>query len=345
MRWDIGIDLGTENVRVATLARGAVLSTAAALAFRDGREAPICAGDIARRLIGRTCEGVEVHYPLKDGMLENNFYAERLFRWLYRQADGSTGRRRGGAVITCAPFARPVQREAMLAAAMAAGAADAMLVRSDAACAVGAGLNINAPEAKLLIDLGAGKITATLFTFGRVAAFGYLPYGMNRIDDRIIRIMRGDFGHRISLDAAIEIKHTLGSAMPDKAPKDVIMHATGVNMQKRMPEHFDVETQPVLDACEDVVAEVARMCAMVIDSAPEELSADLNDAGAVLTGGGAAMTELDRRIGQALGIPCRAADAPEDCALKGLMRFMETPDLCPALVQTRDGGPDWGNRP
>ena len=54
------------------------------------------------------------------------------------------------------------------------------------------------------------------------------------------------------------------------------------------------------------------MCAMVIDSAPEELSADLNDAGAVLTGGGAAMTELDRRIGQALGIPCRAADAPED---------------------------------
>ena len=114
--------------------------------------------------------------------------------------------------------------------------------------------------------------------------------------------------------------------MPAKAPRDIIMHATGIGMAQRAPMHFDVETQPVLDACEDVVQEIIRMCAAVVDSAPEELSADLIDAGAVLTGGGAALTELDRRIGQALGIPCRVADAPDTCAIRGLWKIMQAPE-------------------
>ena len=72
MRWDIGIDLGTEYARMAELRRGPVLATASALAFREGRESPICVGDIAERLIGRTCEGVSVHFPLRDGALERD---------------------------------------------------------------------------------------------------------------------------------------------------------------------------------------------------------------------------------------------------------------------------------
>ena len=286
MRWDIGIDLGNENVRVAELKEGPILDVPAALAFREGRMSPICAGEIAKRLIGRTCEGVSVHYPLKDGALENNFYAERLFHWLFTKTDTVKRRRHYGAIIGCQPFARPLQRDALLNAAIEAGAAEAMLVRSDVAAALGAGLDIRNPEASLLVDVGAGKISATLFTYGRVAAYGYLPYGMNRIDERIRRIMRMQFGYRIGWSAAVEIKHTLGSAMPDKAPKDIIMHMTGISMTERVPRNFDVETQPVLDACEDVVAEIARMCAAVVDAAPEELSADLNDSGVVLAGAG-----------------------------------------------------------
>ena len=341
MHWDIGIDLGTENVRMAELKQGPVMDVPAALAFREGNETPICAGEIAARLVGRTCEGVAVRYPLRDGVLENNLYADRLFHWLYRRMDSVNLRRRFGAMITCAPFARPVQREAMLEAAIDAGAAEAALVRADVAAAVGAGLDLLAPEAKLLIDIGAGKISATLFTFGRVAAYAYLPYGMNRVDDRIQRILRTDFGFRVGRAAAVEIKHTLGTAMPSHAPKDVIMHMTGISMVHRLPMHFDVETQPVLDACEDVVAELARMCAGVVDNAPEELSADLNDAGAVLVGGGAAMTDMDRRIGQTLGIPCRVADAPSTCAVRGLMKIMEDPEPYQGMMQGRQVRSAW----
>ena len=108
-----------------------------------------------------------------------------------------------------------------------------------------------------------------------------------------------------------------------------------------MPVNFDVETQPVLNACEDVVAEVARLCASVADNAPEELSADLNDAGCVLTGGGANLTELDRRVGLALGIPCRVADAPDTCAVRGLAAIMENPDAYKGIIEDRQARSTW----
>ena len=341
MRWDIGIDLGTQSVRVAELKNGPVMSAPATLAFREGNRAPICAGDIAERLEGRACEGVSVVHPLRDGVLENNLYAASLLQWLFKRSEAVSGRRRFGAMITCAPFARPVQKEALLTAAIDAGAAEAVLVRSDAAAAVGAGLDLNGPEAKLLVDVGAGKMTCTLFTFGRVAAFGYVPYGLNRIDDRVRRILRSDYGYRVGKAASEEIVHTLGSAMPDKAPRDIIMHATGIAMKDRRPVNFDVETKPVLDACEDVVAELSRLVNAVVDNAPEELSADLNDTGAVLTGGGAALTELDRRVGQALGIPCRVADAPETCAIRGLWQIMENPKAYPEMLQGQQSRQVW----
>ena len=326
MRWDIGMDLGTDFVRVADFKLGATQESAARLAFREGRETPLCAGDVAARIAGRTCAGVEVVAPLKDGVLENNFYCDRMFRWVFRQAEGLNHAKRFGAMITCAPFARPVQQDAMITAAMDAGAAEVALVRSDAAAAIGAGLDLNGPEAKLVIDIGAGKVTATIFTLGRVAAFGYLPYGMGRIDERVQRIVRMESGYRIGMNSAREIKHTLGTALPESAPGDVIMHMTGFSMEERLPKTFDVETRPVLHACEEVVAEIAGLCAGIVAEIPEELSADLNDMGAVLVGGGAEMPGMDKRIGDTLGIPCRIADAPSKCAARGLFEIMRAPE-------------------
>ena len=82
-------------------------------------------------------------------------------------------------------------------AALDAGAVEAGLIRSDAAMAVGAGLSILEPEASLLVDVGAGKISATLFTRGLVAAYAYLPYGVARIDERLARMLRTERGFLI----------------------------------------------------------------------------------------------------------------------------------------------------
>ena len=55
----------------------------------------------------------------------------------------------------------------------------------------------------------------------------------------------------------------------------------------------------------------------------------------------AGLRREDRRLGQALGIPCRVADAPEGCAIRGLCRIMENPDAYRAMLQERQSRQVW----
>lgn len=309
--------------------------------IREGRDTPVYAGDAAAKLEGRACAGIAVQYPLKDGILENNLTADRMFHWIYRQTEAVSRKRRFSMLLTCAPFARPVLREAMLSAAIDAGADSVSLARSDAAATVGAGLDLDAPEAKLVVDVGAGKISATLFTFGRVAAFGYLPYGLGRIDERVQRSIQMNYGYRIGRSSAREIKHTLGTALPGAAASDVLMHMTGFSIADRIPKVFDVETKSVLEACEDVVREIVGLVASVVDNAPEELSTDLIDMGIVLTGTGAELTGLNKRLGDALGIPCRVADAPGTCAIRGVYQMMLNPEKYAQVIMDQRLRANW----
>ena len=77
---------------------------------------------------------------------------------------------------------------------------------------MGAGLDILAPEASLLVDVGAGKISATLFTRGLVAAYAYLPYGVSRVDERLARLLRTERGFLIGPKTAEDVKIALAAA-------------------------------------------------------------------------------------------------------------------------------------
>jgi len=90
-----------------------------------------------------------------------------------------------------------------------------------------------------------------------------------------------------------------------------------------------------------VVREIAGLCANVVAEAPEELSADLNDSGAVLVGAGAEMTGMDKRIGDTLGIPCRIADAPSRCAARGLAAILDAPEKYANVVLSQSQKSVW----
>ena len=321
MRWDLGIDLGTENIRMAAAGQGAVLGAPALLTLREGSETPFAAGEAAHALMGRTCGGMRVVAPLRDGVLENNLYAEKLLRWAIQQQEPGK-KRRLAVLITHAPHARPVQQEALMQAAIDAGASEVSLIRSDVAAALGTGMDILAPEAKLIVDVGAGSMTATLLTMGRMAATATLPFGLDRIDEALIRLLRSEEGFLIGVRAAAELKQTLGSALPSAAA-GVPMRVAGVNIKERIPEMRAVSPELVWRACDGIVRELITMCASVLENAPEELAADLNDAGVMLVGGGARLNGLDKRIGDAFGIPCTVVEAPEACAVKGMEEYID----------------------
>ena len=130
-------------------------------------------------------------------------------------------------------------------------------------------------------------------------------------------------GFLIGPRTAEDVKIGLASAR-NAAP--VPMRAAGLDLQTRLPALFDVEPEMAARASEGVLTELLGMAASVVDNAPEELAADLNDAVCVLAGGGALLPGLDKRLGDHLGIPVRVADAPLACAGAGLAKILEAPE-------------------
>lgn len=332
MRWDSGIDLGTANARMADADAGLRLDEPCLVAMRaDGAAA--YAGESAWRLLGRAPRGLSVESPLKDGVPESSLYTQRIFQWLFRRGDLDK-RRRHASLVSCAPFARPAYREALMQSALDAGATDVALVRSDAVSALGSGVDLMGPQATFLVDVGAGKMTATLFSLGREVAFGYLPYGMNRINERIMAALRADYGFAVGFRTAEEIKLALASAnSPDMSGMKA--RAAGLDVFARVPRLVEISPEMILDLCADPLKELMGMCQAVIANAPEELSADLNDVGATLAGGGAQLPGLDKLIGDRLGIPCTIAEAPALCGIRGLNAMLLEPDRYAGLIWQR----------
>lgn len=332
MRWDTGIDLGTANVRMADASEGLKLNEPSLIAVYD--EGTVAyAGENAWRLLGRAPKGLCVESPLRDGVPESSLYTQRILQWLFRRGEMDK-RRRHATLISCAPFARPVYREALMQSALDAGATDVGLVRSDAMCALGSGVDLMGPQATLLIDVGAGKMTATLFSMGREAAFGFLPYGMNRINERIMAALRAEYGFAVGFRTAEEIKLALASAHPVDM-SEMKARAAGLDVFARAPQLVEISPEMILDLCADPLRELMGMCQAVIANAPEELSADLNDVGATLAGGGAQLPGLDKLIGDRLGIPCTIAEAPALSGIRGINALLLEPDRYGMLVWQR----------
>ena len=332
MRWDTGIDLGTANVRMADADDGMILNEPALMALREDGSAAY-AGAAALRLLGREPQGMTVAGPLKDGVPESTFHTQRMFQWLMRRGE-SEKRRRRSVLVSCAPFARPAYREALMQCALDAGASDVALVRSDTVSALGSGVDLMGPQATFLVDVGAGKMTATLFSMGREVAFGSLPYGMDCINERIVNTLRADYGFGIGWRTAEDIKLALATAHPGDA-SDIKAQAAGLDIDQRLPRVAEISPELIMKLCQDPLRELMGVCQAVISEAPEELSADLNDVGAVLAGGGAAIPGLDKLIGDTLGIPCSIADSPALCAIKGINAILLEPDRYSSLLWQR----------
>ncbi len=331
MRWDVGIDLGSANVRMATMENGLILDEPAMIAMRNDEQVAYI-GEGAWRLLGREPRGMHVAAPLRDGVPESTLYTTAMFQWLFRKSGDR--KRRFSALISCSPAARPAYREALMQSALDAGASDVALVRSDTVSALGSGVDLMGPQTTFVIDVGAGKMTATLLAMGREIASGSVPYGMGRINERIIAALRADYGFAIGWRTAEDVKLALSSAHPGDLSK-VKTRAAGLDIYERAPRLAEISPELIARLCIDPLQELMGVCQSVIAEAPEEVSADLNDIGAVLTGGGSQIPGLDKLIGDRLGIPCSIAESPALCGIKGINSMLLEPDRYEPLIWQR----------
>jgi rod shape-determining protein MreB len=223
---------------------------------------------------------------------------------------------RRAAFTVCVPEgATQVERRAIREAAVAAGAWKVSLIGESLASAVGAGLPVSEAIGSMVVDIGGGTTEVGVISLVGLAYSGSIRVGGDSFDLAIVSYVRNLYGVLLGEQTAEHVKKGIGTAVRDVPVEH--MNATGRSVDDGLPRTVQLSNHDIADAIEGPLRQVIGAVKRALETAPAELVTDIAHSGIMLTGGGALLGNLGRRLTNELGLDVHVADEPLTCAVRG----------------------------
>jgi rod shape-determining protein MreB len=197
------------------------------------------------------------------------------------------------------------------------------------AAAIGAGLPITDPAGSMIIDVGGGTTDIAVISLAGVVYGRSLRIGGDAMDEAIIQYVKKKYDLLIGERTAEDIKIKIGSATPLDQP--LTLDVKGRHLRQGVPKLVTLCDSEVREALTEPIALILRAVREGLDSVPPELSADIFDRGIVLSGGGAMLRSLDRRIHQETQLPVQVVEDPLSCLVLGAGKMLSDERLLKKL--------------
>jgi rod shape-determining protein MreB len=321
---EIGIDLGTANVLVYTKGKGIVLNEPAVVALNKENGQILAVGEEARLMLGRTPANIIAVRPLKDGVIADYDITERMIKYFIRKTCRSS-RFVKPKIMICVPSGvTEVEKRAVREAALQAGGKDVFLMEEPIAAAIGAGIDISKPDGVMVIDIGGGTTDVAVISLGGIVANASVKVAGNKFDEAIIRYMRREHKLYIGERTAEEIKMTIGTAYPRE--ELVRMECRGRDLVTGLPKTIEATSKEIMEALDEPLTTICDAVHSVLENTPPELAADISNNGIMITGGGALLHGIDKRIQERTGIHVITAEDPKSCVATGTGLALKTID-------------------
>jgi rod shape-determining protein MreB len=305
---DMAVDLGTANTLVYVRGRGVVLNEPSVVATETSTGSVVAVGVKAKQMIGRTPGTITATRPLKDGVIADFDGAEKMLRYFIQRVH----RRRYFAkprLVVCVPSGiTPVEQRAVRDAGYQAGARAVYIIEEPMAAAIGAGLPVHEPAGAMVVDIGGGTTEVAVISLGGIVVSRSIRVGGDELDEAIVAYMKKQHTLLIGERTAEDIKMTVGSAYPmPELPKAEIR---GRDLVSGLPKTVRIAADEIRDALEEPVTSILDAVRDTLDGCPPELVGDVMNRGIVLTGGGALLRGLSRRLKEETGVPIQVTDDP-----------------------------------
>jgi rod shape-determining protein MreB len=312
---EVGIDLGTANVLIYIQGKGIVLNEPSVVAINKDTGDVLAVGEDARQMLGRTPTNIIAVRPLKDGVISDYDTTERMLKFFIRKTCGS-GRFFKPRIMVCVPSGvTEVEKRAVSEAVTMAGAKEVFLMEEPIAAAIGAGLDIMSPDGVMVVDMGGGTTDIAVISLGGIVTSTSVKIAGDKLDDAIIKYMRKAHKIFIGERTAEQLKFSIGTAFPRE--ESVSMECRGRDMVTGLPVSVTVTSEEMYDALDEPLTTICEAVHSVLEKAPPEIAADISSAGIMLTGGGALLWGLDKRIEDRTKIEVRIAEDPKSCVAVG----------------------------
>jgi rod shape-determining protein MreB len=143
----------------------------------------------------------------------------------------------------------------------------------------------------------------------------------NQMDEAVANYLKRKYNLLIGERTAEQIKIEIGSAYPLEKP--LTMEIKGRNLIEGVPKTITIDDSEIRDSLSECVGTIVNAIRVALERTPPELSADISDRGIVLTGGGALLKNLDKRIREETGLPVSIADDPLASVVLGTGKMLE----------------------
>ena len=318
---EVGIDLGTANVLVYIKGKGIVLCEPSVVAINNDTDEILAVGEEARQMLGRTPANIVAIRPLRDGVVSDYDITERMLKYFIRKTCGS-GRFFKPKIMVCVPSGvTEVEKRAVREAAEQAGGKDGFLMEEPVAAAIGAGIDISKPDGAMVIDIGGGTTDIAVISLGGIVASTSVKMAGDKFDEAIVKYMRKAHKLYIGERTAEDLKLTIGTAFPRE--EAVIKECRGRDLVTGLPKSVDVSSEEIMAALEEPLHEICEAVHNVLERTPPELAADISNSGIVVTGGGALLYGIDKRIEDRTGIKVIIAEDPKSCVAIGTGKALD----------------------
>lgn len=312
---DIGIDLGTANVLIYVKGQGIVLNEPSVVAVSAETKEVLAVGETAHQMLGRTPGKVLAVRPLKDGVIADFELTEVMLNMFLKKIKAKGTFTKPRILICCPSNITQVERNAIKEAAEVQGAKKVFVEEEPKVAAVGAGLDISAPVASMVIDIGGGTTDIAILSLGDIVTSKSIRVAGDLFDQEIIKYVKNKYKLLIGERTAEEIKIEIGTVFPGlKKEKKVIR---GRDLITGLPNSVTIESKEVEEALKDSVYKIINAAKNVLEDTMPELSADIVNKGIVVTGGGALINGIDKLLAQELKVPIKIADSPLTCVVEG----------------------------
>jgi len=314
---EIAIDLGTANTLV--MHNDKVVIDEPSIVAKDIRTDKVVAvGREAEQMHGKTHKGIETIRPLKDGVIADFTAAEYMIRGLLKMLNTSRFFSPSLRMVICIPSGiTEVEKRAVKDSAEHAGAKEVYLIHEPMAAAIGLGIEVKDPYGNMIIDIGGGTTEIAVISLGGIVRDNSIRIAGDKFTNDIKDYMKRQHNIDIGDRTAERIKIEVGSAIPelDDPPEDCAVR--GVDTMTGIPKEIMISYNEIAHAIDKSITDIVQGVLKVLEETPPELAADIYKTGIYLTGGGALLRGLDKRISNKTQLMVHVAEDPLKAVVRG----------------------------
>jgi rod shape-determining protein MreB and related proteins len=331
---EIAMDLGTANTIIIHNDK-IVVDEPSIVAIDKNTGKLIAIGEKARQMHGKTHENIKTIRPLRDGVIADFNAAELMIRGMIKMINkGPRLFSPSLKMVVCIPSgSTEVEIRAVRDSSEHAGGRDVYMIYEPMAAAIGIGLDVEAPEGCMVVDIGGGTTEIAVIALGGIVCNKSIRIAGDGFTTDIQAYMRHQHNIKIGERTSEDIKIGVGAALPDieNPPADFIVR--GPNIMTSLPIEIPVSYQEIAYCLDKSLSKIEAALLSVLEQTPPELYADIVNKGIYLVGGGALLRGLDKRLTDKININFNVVEDPLHAVARGTGVALKNVDKFPFLMR------------